>query len=99
MQMCNFSVSLFSVSGYAGICGILGSTYTGEYEDIEKLDKLVEKLNKEKVCCTTRICSALHYCMDPLVGCNFLLDCSTSSCTRAACMRAVSCCASEGTQP
>ncbi len=34
----------------AGICGILGSTYTGEYEDIEKLDKLVEKLNKEKVC-------------------------------------------------
>ena len=33
----------------AGICGILGSTYTGEYEDIEKLDKLVEKLNKEKV--------------------------------------------------
>ena len=32
-----------------GICGILGSTYTGEYEDIEKLDKLVEKLNKEKV--------------------------------------------------
>lgn len=33
----------------AGICGILGSTYTGEYEDIEKLDSLVEKLNKEKV--------------------------------------------------
>ena len=33
----------------AGICGILGSTYTGEYEDIEKLDRLVEKLNKEKV--------------------------------------------------
>ena len=32
-----------------GICGILGSTYTGEYEDIEKLDRLVEKLNKEKV--------------------------------------------------
>lgn len=39
----------------AGICGILGSTYTGEYEDIEQLDQLVEKLNKEKVspleCC------------------------------------------------
>ncbi|KAL3161777.1 hypothetical protein ABBQ38_008871 [Trebouxia sp. C0009 RCD-2024] len=31
-----------------GICGILGSTYTGEYEDIEKLDDLVEKINKEK---------------------------------------------------
>ena len=47
--------------GIAGICGILGSTYTGEYEDIEKLDKLVEKLNKEKVCRTImRICSGLH---------------------------------------
>ena len=34
---------------FTGICGILGSTYTGEYEDIEKLDQLVEKLNKEKV--------------------------------------------------
>ncbi len=42
-------------SGNAGICGILGSTYTGEYEDIEKLDKLVEKLNKEKVCRTIHI--------------------------------------------
>ena len=39
----------------AGICGILGSTYTGEYEDIEKLDELVEKLNKEKVCRTIHI--------------------------------------------
>lgn len=39
----------------AGICGILGSTYTGEYEDIEKLDQLVEKVNKEKV-------SPLHCC-------------------------------------
>lgn len=36
-------------TGHAGICGILGSTYTGEYEDIEKLDDLVEKINKEKV--------------------------------------------------
>ncbi|KAK9828574.1 hypothetical protein WJX72_000821 [[Myrmecia] bisecta] len=31
-----------------GICAILGSTYTGEFEDIEGLDKAVEKLNKEK---------------------------------------------------
>lgn len=31
-----------------GICAILGSTYTGEYEDVEKLDKLVTKLNKDK---------------------------------------------------
>jgi glutamate decarboxylase len=30
-----------------GICGILGSTYTGHYEDIAKMDELVEKLNKE----------------------------------------------------
>ncbi len=32
----------------AGICAILGSTYTGEFEDIEAVDKAVEKLNKEK---------------------------------------------------
>ncbi len=27
--------------------GILGSTYTGEFEDIKGLDKLVEKINKK----------------------------------------------------
>ena len=28
-----------------GIVGILGSTYTGEYEDIKTLDQLVDKYN------------------------------------------------------
>ena len=36
-----------------GICGILGSTYTGHYEDIAKMDELVEKKNKETVSATT----------------------------------------------
>lgn len=51
----------------AGICGILGSTYTGEYEDIEKLDRLVEKLNKEKVshACAPRILGSVS-CWDAL---------------------------------
>ena len=31
----------------AGICAILGSTYTGEFEDVEGLDAAVEKLNAE----------------------------------------------------
>ena len=31
----------------AGVVGILGSTYTGEFEDIKGLDKLVEKINKK----------------------------------------------------
>lgn len=30
-----------------GICAILGSTYTGEFEDVEGLDREVEKLNKK----------------------------------------------------
>ncbi|KAK9845671.1 hypothetical protein WJX84_007220 [Apatococcus fuscideae] len=30
-----------------GICAILGSTYTGEFEDVKGLDREVEKLNKE----------------------------------------------------
>lgn len=75
----------------AGICGILGSTYTGEYEDIEKLDRLVEKLNKEKVCGTTRICSSLHQYMEQLIGCSFLLDCTTSRGIRTVCMRPAPC--------
>ena len=31
-----------------GVCGILGSTYTGEFEDIKALDAAVGKLNAEK---------------------------------------------------
>jgi glutamate decarboxylase len=31
-----------------GVVGILGSTYTGEFEDIKGLDAVVEKVNKEK---------------------------------------------------
>jgi glutamate decarboxylase len=30
-----------------GVVGILGSTYTGEYEDIEGMDKVVEEVNRE----------------------------------------------------
>lgn len=30
-----------------GVCAILGSTYTGEYEDIEKMDRLIGELNKK----------------------------------------------------
>ncbi|KAI9474248.1 MAG: glutamate decarboxylase [Benjaminiella poitrasii] len=30
-----------------GICAILGSTYTGEYEDIEALDKLLQEKNEK----------------------------------------------------
>ncbi len=52
--------------GIAGICGILGSTYTGEYEDIEKLDKLVEKLNKEKVCRTIHILQRFASAQEPI---------------------------------
>lgn len=32
----------------AGVVGILGSTYTGEFEDIKGIDTAIEKLNKEK---------------------------------------------------
>lgn len=31
-----------------GVVGILGSTYTGEFEDIKGIDTAIEKLNKEK---------------------------------------------------
>lgn len=31
-----------------GLCGILGSTYNGEFEDIEALDAMIEELNTEK---------------------------------------------------
>ena len=31
-----------------GIIGILGSTLTGEYEDIEKLDRLVDEHNRKQ---------------------------------------------------
>ena len=31
-----------------GICAILGSTYTGQYEDVKKLNELLEQCNKEK---------------------------------------------------
>ena len=31
----------------AGVCAILGSTYTGEFEDVEGLDREIEKLNKK----------------------------------------------------
>jgi glutamate decarboxylase len=30
-----------------GVLGILGTTYTGEYQDIKKLDELIEEFNKE----------------------------------------------------
>lgn len=29
------------------VCAILGTTYTGEYEDVEKINDLLEKKNKE----------------------------------------------------
>ena len=32
---------------YVGVVGILGSTYTGEYEDIAGMDKVVSELNKK----------------------------------------------------
>ena len=46
-------------------------------------------------------CSDLHQHMDPLLGCRFLLDCSTSSCIRPACMSVELSCALHlrGTQP
>lgn len=35
------------LSLHVGVVGILGSTYTGEYEDIAGMDKVVSELNKK----------------------------------------------------
>lgn len=46
MHCCSSETAAASIS-CAGVVGILGSTYTGEYEDIEGMDKVVSELNKK----------------------------------------------------